>query len=98
VALYRLSLRSEADLPDIGAYSLRNWGEDQTIHYLRDLEACCQMLADNPAPGRSCNHVRPGLRRMESGQHIVFYRVDAAGIYVSRILHQRMLPERYALD
>ena len=56
------------------------------------------MLADNPALGRACDDVRPGLRRMECGRHVVFYRKDADGILVSRILHQRMLPERRAID
>ena len=82
----------------IGAYTLRTWGEDQTIRYLDDLEACCQMLVDNPGVGRVCDEVRPGLRRMECGEHVVFYRKDAGGILVSRILHQRMLPERHAID
>jgi plasmid stabilization system protein ParE len=31
---------------------------------------------------------------MEHGRHVVFYRRAAEGIVVSRILHQRMLPER----
>jgi plasmid stabilization system protein ParE len=35
---------------------------------------------------------------MECGRHVVFYREDAGGILVSRILHQRMLPERHAID
>ena len=56
------------------------------------------MLADNPALGRACNDVRPGLRRMECGRHVVFYREGAGGILVSRILHQRMLPESWAID
>jgi len=98
VAAFRFSRRAEADLLSIGAYTLRNWGEDQTTRYLDDLEACCQMLADNPALGQACDHVRPGLRRMECGEHVVFYRQDAGGISVSRILHQRMLPERHAID
>jgi hypothetical protein len=33
---------------------------------------------------------------MESGRHVVSYREDEQGILVSRILHQRMLPERLA--
>ncbi len=81
----------------IGDYTLRIWGEDQTIRYIDGLEACCQMLADNPALGRACDDVRPGLRRMEHGRHVVFYRQTAEGILVSRILHQRMLPERQRL-
>ena len=95
MAEFRFSRGAEADLLSIGAYTLRTWGEDQAIRYIDDLEACCQMLADNPTLGRACDEVRPGLRRMECGQHVVFYREDAEGILVSRILHQRMLPERH---
>jgi hypothetical protein len=29
---------------------------------------------------------------------VVFYRLEAGGILVSRILHQRMLPERHSID
>jgi toxin ParE1/3/4 len=98
VAHYRFSRRGEADLLSIGAYTLRTWGENQAVRYIGDLEACCQMLADNPALGRTCDDVRPGLRRMESGRHVVFYREDTGGILVSRILHQRVLPERHVID
>lgn len=83
---------------DIAAYTLRTWGADQTIRYLEDLEACCQMLAENPELGRACDNVRPGLRRKEHGLHVVFYRRDAGGVLVSRILHQRMLAPRHAMD
>ena len=77
----------------IAAYTLRTWGENQTSRYLDDLEECCRMLARNPALGRTCDDIRPGLRRMERGRHVVFYRETPRGILVSRILHQRMLPE-----
>lgn len=83
---------------DIGTYTLRTWGEDQTIRYIADLEACCQRLADNPASCRPCDHFRPGLRRMEQGKHVVFFRREPEGILVSRILHERMLPERHAIE
>jgi toxin ParE1/3/4 len=98
VAAFRLSRRAEADLLGIGTYTLRTWGEEQAIRYIDDLEACCQGLADNPTLGRACDHVRPGLRRTECGRHVIFYREDAGGTLVSRILHQRMLPERHAID
>jgi len=83
---------------DIGAYTLRTWGDDQTVRYMDDLEACCRRLADNPASGRACDYVRPGLRRMEQGKHVVFFQRQPGGILVSRILHQGMLPERHAID
>ena len=98
MATFRFSRRAEADLLSIDAYTLRTWGEHQTLRYIGNIEECCKMLADNPALGRACDDVRPGLRRMECGRHVVFYRKDADGILVSRILHQRMLPERRAID
>jgi toxin ParE1/3/4 len=98
VAAFHLSRRAEDDLLEIGAYTLQNWGADQTIRYIDQLETCCQRLADNPGLGRSCDEIRPGLRRMEQGKHVIFYRQYEGGILVSRILHERMLPERQAID
>ncbi|MBZ5574321.1 MAG: type II toxin-antitoxin system RelE/ParE family toxin [Acidobacteriia bacterium] len=98
MARFRFTRRAEADLLGIADYTLRTWGETQTGSYLRELEACCQMLADNPALGRACDYVRPGLHRMERGKHVVFYREEPEGILVVRILHHLMLPERHALD
>jgi toxin ParE1/3/4 len=97
VARFRLSRRAEADLLTIGEYTLRKWGKAQAIRYIDELEICCQMLADNPASGRLCDDVRPGLHRHEHGRHVVFYRQERGGILISRILHQRMLPERHAI-
>jgi toxin ParE1/3/4 len=96
VAGLRFSRRAEDDLLSIGNYTLRGWGGKQVSRYLGDLEACCSMLSENPAIGRRCDDIRPGLRRMESGRHVVSYREDAGGILVSRILHQRMLADRQA--
>ncbi len=57
------------------------------------------MLADSPALGRLCDDIRPGLRRQEHGKHVVFYRLQrSGGILVVRILHQRMLPQRHAIE
>jgi toxin ParE1/3/4 len=98
VGRVRISRLAEADLCNIGAYTLRTWGEAQADRYLAQIEACCQRLADNPALGRVCDEIRPGLRRMEQGRHVVFYREEAGGILISRILHQRMLPEDQDID
>ena len=91
------SRRAEADLVAIGAYTLQQWGVEQTIRYLDQLETCCERLAENPLLGRPCDEIRPGLRRMEQGRHVIFYRQQKKGIVVSRMLHQRMLPERHDL-
>jgi toxin ParE1/3/4 len=98
LAQVRLSRRAEADLLEIAAYSLEAWGEERAIAYINGLEESLRLLAVNPRLGRSCDDVLPGLRCMESGKHVAFYREEAGGILVSRILHWRTLPERPALD
>jgi toxin ParE1/3/4 len=98
MAKFQLSRRAETDLLRIGEFTLREWGKSQAARYLSELETCCHMLADNPALGRPCDHVRSGLRRHEHGKHVLFYRQQGNGILVSRILHQRMLPDRYEIE
>jgi toxin ParE1/3/4 len=98
VATLRFSRRAEADLLNIAEYTLRTWGNGQTALYLNELEACCKRLADSPALGRPCDEIRPGLHRLEHGKHVVFYRQERGGILVSRILHERMLPERHPIE
>ena len=97
MAAFRFSRRAEADLLGIARQTLRTWGADQALRYIDDLEACCRMLASNLGLGRACDYVRPGLRRMERGRHVVFYRENAGGILISRILHRRMLPESHEI-
>jgi len=98
LAAFRFSRLAEADLMGIGAWTLREWGAAQAIRYLDELETSCRRLADNPDSGRPCDRIRPGLRRMEQGGHVVFFRRAPKGILISRILHRRMLPEKHALD
>ena len=95
---FRFSRRAEVDLLSIGDYTLHKWGKAQAARYIGELEVCCQTLADNPALGRLCDHVRPGLHRHEPGTHVVFYRPERGGIVVSRIRHQRILPDRHVID
>jgi toxin ParE1/3/4 len=60
--------------------------------------AHCEMLAVNPGLGRPCPCIRPGLRRSETGGHVILFRDEPAEIVISRILHQRMLPGRHPID
>ena len=88
----------EADLLDIGLYTIRTWGRAQYNHYLRQLEQHCRRLADDPKRGRPCDEIRPGLRRSRVGRHVVFCREEAGDILVSRVLHERMLPEGQEME
>ncbi len=94
MAKFRFSRLAETDLHAIATYTLRRWGPDQASRYLDGLEVCCQTLADNPGIGRACDDIRPDLKRFVHASSVVFYRREADGILISRILHERMLPKR----
>ncbi len=98
MAAVRFSRLAEADLLSIGKYTLRTWGAAQADRYLSEIEACCQRLAESPSLGRACDEIRSGLKRMEHGRHVVFYRNRPGGILVSRILHHSMMPKRHNTD
>lgn len=95
---YRLSRAADADLKYIARYTFNTWGEDQTRRYIDDLRSCIEKLTVSPMMGRACDHIRPGFRRMEQGKHVILYRPEGNGVFISRILHQRMLPGKHILE
>jgi toxin ParE1/3/4 len=75
------------DIADLAEQSEARWGKHQTRRYLDALEATIQKLTDNPMLGHDSGLPRPGLRRMNSGRHAVFYLVSGERIEVVRVLH-----------
>ena len=92
---YRLSVLAELDLADIADYTTDLWGAKQAELYLDQLVDCFVRIAKTPELGRACNSVHSGFRRTEQGKHVVFYQPDDHGIFISRVLHQSMLPTRH---
>jgi toxin ParE1/3/4 len=83
----------------IGARSAEGWGVQHAANYLAKLDACFHRLATMPDLGRACDHIRPGLRRIEEAAHVVFYRrQDASSVRIVRVLDQRMQPELHDLE
>jgi toxin ParE1/3/4 len=95
MATLRFTVRAERDLLSISQYTIQLWGHRQADRYLSEMELCCARLAGSPSLGRRCENIRAGLRRFESAEHVIFYRIELDGIRASRILHQRMLPARH---
>ncbi len=75
------------DVTRLADHSEREWGKQRTRRYLDELESRIQMLAENPMLGHDAGLSRPGLRRMNSGRHAVFYVVEEDRIEVVRVLH-----------
>lgn len=92
MAKYVLSERAKRDLVDIWRYTLDNWSEEQAIKYYNKLMDGCELIASaSDTVGRSYEEVRPGLRGMICGRHIIFYRIiSKEWIRIVRILHGKM--------
>lgn len=95
---YRLSKLAWFDLMDIADYTVDTWGPEQAQRYLDSLEACFNRLAKAPQIGRSCNRIQSGYSRIEHRRHVIFYRAGGDGIFISRVLHQRMLPSLHLIE
>ena len=88
---FSLTKQALEDLREIGRYTQERWGREQRRHYLALLDRSFNALAQNPNQGLRCDEIRAGYRKFPSGQHVIFYRQQAAGtIQVVRVLHERM--------
>lgn len=90
MAEYRLSPRAQRDLGELFDYSVAHWGIAQAVRYTDLIETTCADLAEAPQQASACANIRPGYRRRNVGQHILYFRPTSYGIAVMRILHHRM--------
>ena len=92
-ARLRVRKKARADLREIGRYTRKRWGREQSNRYLGELDTCFHRLVSMPTLGRPFVPVPPYLRQ-DHGSHVVFLRREANGdVVVVRILHERMLPQ-----
>ena len=60
---------------------------DSAISFYLRLEAAFQMLGDNPKAGRERPELNEGLRSFPLGSYLIFYRVWAGKLTITRVLH-----------
>lgn len=90
MARVRLSLRASGDLAEIAGYTIERFGIQQAQRYRDGFEQAFERLAQYPAQGTDAEHLATGLRRMGYQSHVIFYRAEADGILIVRILHRSM--------
>lgn len=83
------------DLDEILNHSIEQWGVKQAEIYAFQVRNSLALLAENPEIGRRCDDIRPGYLRFPVGSHTVFYRRRILGIWIVRILHNRMDHQRH---
>lgn len=84
---------AEADIDAIWDYSADEWGEDQAEHYIDEIFHACKALAAGSKLGRQVD-VRPGVIKYRVASHMIYFRRNADGIVVIRVLHGAQDVER----
>lgn len=92
---YRLTPTAECDLENIWTHTRLQWGIEQADRYIDILTAAFAELAQSPRITPACDHIRPGYRRRNVEQHMIYFRITTYGIAVVRILHARMDAARH---
>lgn len=93
VRRWRLTAKADQDLVEIYLFTAERYGIAQAERYRESMAKALESLADNPGLGRSADALRPGLRRHEHLQHVVFYRAGPDGVLIITILHRAMRPD-----
>lgn len=96
ISHFELALPADEDLEDIFNYTDEEYGLDQAVKYLNELEHVFEQLVENPELGRERNEIKKDLRSFPKGAHVVFYRILTKHIRIVRILHgSRDLPKHF---
>ena len=78
------------ELLAIWDYSFENWGVDHADRYVGEVNVMFERIADGSALSRPVDDLRPGIRKVAVGRHVVFFRESADAVEVVRVLHERM--------
>lgn len=86
-----LSDPARQDVYDILSYTLRIWGERHLARYKAKLDAAFKAIVQKPRAGKP----RYGMLVHAVEKHLIYYRIREESIYIVRVLHERMDPQRH---
>ncbi|WP_096086146.1 type II toxin-antitoxin system RelE/ParE family toxin [Agaribacterium haliotis] len=88
---FTLTVKALADLKSIARYTQLEWGTEQRLIYLRQIDDSFHLLAKQQELGAPCDYIRAGYRKHPISNHLIFYRsLSADKIEIIRVLHKRM--------
>ncbi len=84
---YIISGKAKSDIKSIAKYTIKEFGERQSLKYAQGLKKVLEELANNPELGRRYVAVKNKmLLRYRYKSHVIFYYMDQKGIFIVRIL------------
>ena len=90
--------KAEADIEDAADYTIEQWGHDQARRYIGDIRQAIGRLAIDGLRYPLEDQAFPGLRRMRSGHHFVFFLIDDNRVDALRVMHERRDAVRHVTD
>ena len=85
----RLSEEADADLEEILYFGAVRFGRVQAHNYLQELKAAFNRIAAAPVAYQAVDDLRPGYRRAVYQSHAIYFRVEADGVLIVRVLGQQ---------
>lgn len=93
---YELSSEADSDLEEIFDYTHQEFGFNQAVKYLTDLDAVFNSLIYSPQMGRLRREIRSELYSITEQEHVIFYRILTNRIRIVRVLHgSKDLPRNF---
>ncbi|MBE4526077.1 type II toxin-antitoxin system RelE/ParE family toxin [Vibrio parahaemolyticus] len=92
---YKLSKLAQNHLRKIKSYTVTNFSELQWNYYRGNLLTAFQMLADNPAVGRSCDELYSNGFYFPVGKHTAYFTKEDGFILIVAVLGQSQLPQNH---
>jgi toxin ParE1/3/4 len=93
---YILSQEADFDLEEIFEYSYAEFGLNQAIKYLGEIDDVFIKIVNTPEIGRTRNELKKGLYNVPIGMHIVFYTILTDHVRIVRVLYGgRDLPKNF---
>lgn len=83
---YHLSEAADADLERIYEWGIDRFGMNAADQYYDGLLARFEKIAESPQLWPGVDHIRSGYRRSVYVAHSIYYRIEATGVLIVRVL------------
>jgi len=94
MGVYKLSRKAEIDLAEMYEFGIYKFGLSQAQKYFLEMHDVFQVPNENADLGRDASEYIKDLKRFAFKAHTLFYLQTTSGIFILRVLSQRMDYER----
>ena len=91
-----ITKEAKADMANIRMFTRQNWGEEQSIRYLNEINDKIVLLSQMPALG--IDHSKEYGYDVHScfvASHAIYYQYDESTLVIRAVLHQSRIPKTH---